>query len=202
MATPTTSIRKFSARLRAACAHRGVHLRDGAAEEFLADHVRSIATTLGITQRQAMLRYVTDHTIQAPADVIAERAERLQTTIDTASPLLISIPDAARIVAALGQAACWAAVNTERDPWHAKRMAETAGTMVTRWALAIGQAHGSDPVALIGADTAVGTRHVLATMAEKLSTGTWNAPSSNGDDQQQANLRLRDAITQDLALLP
>jgi hypothetical protein len=67
---------------------------------------------------------------------------------------------------------------------------------MTEWAMAIERA-GTEQVALIGADTAVHTRHALQTFADKLATGTWRTPRRPGEDDRG----LRDAILDDLHLL-
>jgi hypothetical protein len=200
--TSSTVLRRRAAQLHTACARRGLRLRDGAAEQFLTDRIRAVATLMRISEGEAMRRYLTDDGITRLVDVFADGAARLQSTIDTASPLLLPTPDAVMVVAALGQVACWAAANTARDPWHATAIAETAGTMVTQWAIAISHAHGQDATVIVAANTAVRTRNLLATMADKLATGTWNTPPGpDNANQHDANLRLRDAIIRDLALL-
>jgi hypothetical protein len=95
--------------------------------------------------------------------------------------------------------ACWAATNnanSAHDHPDAMALIETAATAVTEWAMAIERA-GTDQVALIGADTAVRTRHALETFADKLATGTWCTPRQPGEDDRG----LHDAIINDLRLL-
>jgi hypothetical protein len=196
----SSEFRIHAARLHQRCAERGLHLRDGAAEAFLAQRIRAVADVMRISQRHALHRYIDDHAIDRLVDVIADGADRLHAAIDTASPLLLPVPQAARITAALGQVACWAATNianSANDHPDAMALIETAATAVTEWAMAIERA-GTDHVALIGADTAVRTRHALETFADKLATGTWSTPRQPGADDRG----LHEAIINDLQMLP
>jgi hypothetical protein len=192
----STQFRTQAARLRERCAERGLHLRDGAAEAFLAQRIRAVADVMRITERHALRSYIDDNAIDRLVDVIADGADRLHAVIDAASPLLLPVPQAARITAALGQVACWAATNSANDARPAAALIETAATAVTEWATAIERA-GTDGVTLISADTAVRTRHALETFADKLATGTWTTPRQPGEDDRS----LRDAIINDLHLL-
>jgi hypothetical protein len=158
--------RIYAVRLHQRCAERGLRLRDGAAEAFLAQRIRAVADVMRISDRHALRRYIDDHAIDRLVDVIADGADRLHAAIDAASPLLLPVPQAARVTAALGQVACWARINSANDPQQAAALIETAATAVTEWAMAIERA-GTDQVALIGADTAVRTRHALETFADK-----------------------------------
>jgi hypothetical protein len=110
--------------------------------------------------------------------------------------VLLPVPSAARITA-LGQVACWAATNSADDAHHATALIETAGTAVTEWAMVIERA-GTNQVALIGADTAVRTRHALETFADRLAASTWSTPRQPGQDDRG----LHHAIINDLHLLP
>jgi hypothetical protein len=149
-----------------------------------------------ISDRHALRRYIDDNAIDRLVDVIADGADRLHVAIDAASPMLLPVPQAARIIAALGQVACWAATNSANDPQQAAALIETAATAVTEWAMAIERA-GTDQIALISADTAVGTRHALQTFADKRAAGAWSTPRQPGEDDRG----LYDAIINDLQLL-
>jgi hypothetical protein len=192
----STQFRTHAARLRERCAERGLHLRDGAAEAFLAQRIRAVAEVMRISERHALRRYIDDNAIDRLVDVIADGADRLHAVIDAASPLLLPVPQAARITAALGQVACWAAINSANGAPHDRALIETAATAVTEWATAIERA-GTDGVALISADTAVRTRHALETFADKLATGTRTTPRQPGEDDRG----LHDAIINDVHLL-
>jgi hypothetical protein len=192
----STQFRTHAARLRERCAERGLHLRDGAAEAFLAQRIRAVAEVMRISDRHALRRYIDDNAIDRLVDVIADGTDRLHAVIAAASPLLLPVPQAARITGALGQVACWASTNSANDARSAAALIETAATAVTEWATAIERA-GTDGVALISADTAVRTRHALETFADKLATGTWTTPRQPGEDDRG----LHDAIVNDLHLL-
>ncbi len=192
----SSEFRTHAARLRERCAERGLQLRDGAAETFLAQRIRAVADVMRISDRHALRRYVDETAIDRLVDVLADGADRLHAVIDAASPLLLPVPSAARITAALGQVACWAATNSGHDVQQATALIETAATAVTEWAMAIERA-GTEQVALIGADTAVRTRHALETFADKLATGTWRTPRRPGEDDRG----LHQAIIDDLHLL-
>jgi hypothetical protein len=149
-----------------------------------------------ISEGHALRSYIDDAAIDRLVNVIADGADRLHAVIDAVSPLLLPIRQAARITAALGQVACWAAMNSASDAEPAAALIETAATAVTEWAMAIERA-GTDQVALISADTAVRSRHVLETFADKLAAGTWTTPRQPGEDDRG----LHDAIVNDLRLL-
>ncbi len=191
-----SEFRTHAARLRERCAERGLHLRDGAAETFLAQRIRAVADVMRISDRHALRTYLDDTAIDRLVDVLADGADRLHAAIDAASPLLLPVLSAARITAALGQVACWAATNSAHDAQQAAALIETAAAAVTEWAMAIERA-GTEQVALISADTAVRTRNALETFADRLAAGTWRTPRRPGEDDRG----LQQAILNDLHLL-
>ncbi|GAA0816586.1 hypothetical protein [Spirilliplanes yamanashiensis] len=159
----------------------------------MAGVVFAAATTLvrACAGRLARLRVRAGAGPAAGAD-LACGALSLHVAVRAASPMLLPVPDAARIVAALGQVACWAAANGDADPWHAAVLGESAGSTVTLWAFAIESA--ADGVVLIGPDTAVRTRFALRAFLAKVSEGAWRVPRAD-------RRSLREAIERDLALL-
>ena len=196
----TTLLRVCATRLRTACAERGLSLPQRAAEALLAERIRADAWDLAGDaagpQRLPLRDYLTDDRIDALVEDLANGAIELHDAVDAASPVLLVVPQAARIVAALGQLACWAAANRADDPWHADVLGETAGTVVTLWAFAIDNAD-PDQVTLISADTAVRTRYALRAFLDRVADGSWSIPDASGPERRT----LRDAIERDLALL-
>jgi hypothetical protein len=130
--TTNPEFRTGAARLHAACAERGLHLRHGAAETFLAQRIRAVADVMRISDRHALRTYIDETAIDRLVDVIADGAHRLHAAIDAASPLLLPVSQAARITAALGQVACWAATNSANDAQHATALIETAAAASDR----------------------------------------------------------------------
>jgi hypothetical protein len=196
IATATTLFRVCATRLRAACGVRGVRLPQRAAEAYLAERLRADAEGGNVPHRVVLRDYLTDERLDSLVDDLASGSVELHDAVGAASPVLLVVPEAARIVAALGQLACWAAANRARDPWHADILGETAGTAVTLWAFAIENADDCR-VTLVSADTAVRTRYALRAFLDRVSDGSWTI-SSTPAEQHGA---LRDAIERDLALL-
>jgi biotin carboxylase len=196
----TTEFRVCAAHLRTACAERGLSLPQCAAEALLAERIRADAqgTTEGAgTPKRLPLRdYLTDDRIDALVDDLASGAIELHNAVDAASPVLVGVPEAARIAAALGQLACCAVANSANDPWHANVLGETAGAAVTLWAFAIENA-GPDQVTLVSADTVVRTRYALRAFLDRVADGGWSILGAAGAERRT----LLDAIERDLARL-
>jgi hypothetical protein len=88
LTSTSPAVRALAAQLRAACARRGLHLRDGAAEQFLVDRVRRVAALLRISERYAMRQYLTEEVVNRLVHVIADGEDKLRAAVGAASPLL------------------------------------------------------------------------------------------------------------------
>jgi hypothetical protein len=205
----TTEFRVCARRLRTACAERGLSLPQRAAEALLAERIsadpQGATDGAGTPKRLPLRDYLTDDRIDALVDDLASGAIELHNAVDAASPVLLGVPEAVRIVAALGQLACCAVANSANDPWHANVLGETAGAAVTLWAFAIETA-GPDQVTLVNADTVVRTRYALRAFLDRVADGGWSilgaAEAAEAAEAAGAERRtLLDAIERDLARL-
>ncbi|MDQ7910203.1 hypothetical protein RB614_37480 [Phytohabitans sp. ZYX-F-186] len=203
--TALSDRRKFkdlAAKLHDAAAARGLILYDGAAEAFLAERIRQVATALGISQHQALLRgFDDDDVVPSLVGVLADGYARLDAVYDNASPILLPVAQAARIVAACGQAALHADFNRAANPARSAATVENAAAAITTIAVAIERV-GSSTAAVIEAAAVIQARFAMTTLADNLASGTW-ASGGDTDEQRRARAqRMRQTVTRDLQLLP
>jgi hypothetical protein len=118
--TDSPKSKDLADKLHNAATARGLTLYDDAAQAFLANRIREVATALDISQHQALLQEFDDD-IPTLVDVLADGYTRL----DAASPILLPIPQAARVIAALGQAALHAIINRAANPTRSSATIET-----------------------------------------------------------------------------
>ncbi|MGH8882074.1 MAG: hypothetical protein ACRD0P_32800, partial [Stackebrandtia sp.] len=69
---------------------------------FLAVKMHDIAEQLGVSERTALNRYMSDESVSALAESIAAAGATYHQAVDTVEPVILDIPDAGRVVAALG----------------------------------------------------------------------------------------------------
>jgi hypothetical protein len=195
--------RLLAQQLRDGCQRRGLTLPDGAAEHILADHITAIAKRLRITDRHAMQTYLTDETIDQLVDKCLQAKAERDIEVDLASPLLLPIAHAARIIAGLGMAIT--AATTSADHNNATTAIREASDTLTNIALAL--SHAADTGhALINPATAVAARAELTRFADHLADGTWTIPddADHHNDPERADQRrqrLRDAVLHDISYL-
>ena len=96
--------RQLARQLHEGCQRRGLPLPGGAAEHILADHITALAAWLRVTDRHAMQTYLTDEAIDQLVDKCLQAKAEPNIEVDLASPLLLPLPHAARVIAGLGMA--------------------------------------------------------------------------------------------------
>ncbi len=195
--------RLLAHQLRDGCHRRGLTLPDGAAERILADHITAIAKRLRITDRHAMQTYLTDESIDNLIDKCLQAKAEHDIEVDLASPLLLPIPHAARIIAGLGTAITAATTSADHD--NATTAIREASDTLTNIALALSHA-GDTGHALLAPATAVAARAELTRFADHLADGTWTIPDDadqpdDPDHTAERRQRLHDTVVHDIRYL-
>jgi hypothetical protein len=173
----TKKFRQLAAELREQCALHGVVLVAGESEEILATKVDDIARRLGVTERTAMERYLTDEVVHALARGIGTAGATYQEAVDTTEPVTLSIADAGRVIAALGMTMKLAtdAVAQPPGPAEALGVATDSADAVVGIGVAIRNTHPGAAVQVSG-PTLVYARKVLQRTIELIRDGTWTCP--------------------------
>jgi hypothetical protein len=193
------SFRRLAQQLRDGCQRRGVVLPDGAAEHILADRIHTVAELLRVTERHAMQTYVTDETIEQIVDLCVQAKAERDLEVELSSPMLLPIPQAARVIAGLGMAI--AAATTSPDHSTATTAIRESSDALTQIALALSRA-GDAGAALIEAATAVTARAELTRFAEHLADQTWTIPDHDHLPDRDARIRrIRQAVLHDIGYL-
>jgi hypothetical protein len=192
--------RQLAQQLRDSCRHRGLTLPDGAAEQILADRIADVAKLLRVTERHAMATYLTDEALDQIVDLCVQAKTERDTEVELASPMLLPIAHAARIIAGLGMAVT--AATTSADHSTATTAIREAADTLTHIALAVSRA-GDTGHALIEPSTAVAARAELTRFADHLAEGTWTIPDEHDDlaDSAERNQRLHAAVLHDIGYL-
>jgi hypothetical protein len=169
--------RELAAELRELCALHGVVLVAGESEEILATKVDDIARQLGVTERTAMERYVTDDVVRAMAQGIGIAGATYQEAVDTAEPVTLSIADAGRVIAAVGMTMKLATDALSQPPGAAEALgvATDSADAVVGIGVAIRNTHPGAAVQ-VGGPTLVYARKVLQRTIELIRDEHWACP--------------------------
>jgi hypothetical protein len=196
--------RLLAQQLRDGCERRGLTLPDGAAEHILADHITAIATRLRIADCHAMQTYLTDEAIDHIVDKCLQAKAERDIEVDLASPLLLPIPHAARIIAGLGMAITAATTSADHSKRHHRDPGSQRHPHQHRTRPQPRRRHRPRPHRTRDRRTA---RAELTRLADHLADGTWtilddhaNHPA-DPDHAAQRRQRLHDAVRHDISYL-
>ena len=197
----TKRFRQLAAELREQCALRGVVLVAGESEEILAVKVDEIARHLGVTERTAMDRYLTDQVVHELAQGIGTAGATYQEAVGTTEPIEISIADTGRVIAALGMTMKLAtdALSQPHGPAEALGVATDSADAVVGIGAAIRNTHPGADV-LVGGPTLVYAREVLQRTIELIRDETWACPCRSRHAPNET-CELQRNLTADLNLL-
>lgn len=190
----TKRFRELAAELRDQCALQGVTLVAGETAELLAAKIEDIAGQLGVTERTAMERYLSEEVLHAIARGIGTAAATYDEAVATTEPVTLSIADAGRVIAALGMTMklatdAWA---QPLGPAEALGVATDTADAVVGIGAALRNAHPGTAVQ-VGGSTLVYARKVLQRTIELIRNGTWTCPcrsrhAANETCEMQRNL--------------
>jgi hypothetical protein len=194
-------MRNLATQLRAAAAERGLRLLDGPAEAFLAKRIRDVASALGIGEDAALRQEFNDEDVATLVEVLADGATRLDAAYSDASPILLPVSQAARIIAALGQAALHANINRAANASRSSAAIENAAAAITTIAIAIERA-GSGSTVIVEAAAVIQARFAMTALADNITSGAWIAGGDTADERRTRAQRISETVTRDLQLLP
>jgi hypothetical protein len=202
--TTTKTFRTRAQQLRDECRNRDLWLRDGGAEKILADHIRGATKQSRIAVGEICEYLVTDETIVILVDLVTAASADYDTQLNKASPLLLPLPVAARLIAALGQAVRCAANNHDHTPDTATDTIESGTTAITELALAIERATHTpepEPIAVIEPAAHFHARNTLTTTIDALHRKHWTSTARDDPEQQRKDRDLHQALARDLKYL-
>ncbi|MFG2058535.1 hypothetical protein ACGFI9_31375 [Micromonospora sp. NPDC048930] len=189
------------AQLEQAARRQGVVLVPAEAADLLAERIIAVAHQLGVTERTALQTYITPHVIAVMAEVLGEHAATLREMMTEAEPMTLTVPDAGRVLAALGMACKLA---TEQI---GQATADAAGVLTDAADAIVGigaqlrtNTSGDQPVT-IGGRTLVYSRTVLIRAIEALDRGRWQCPCSEPHSPAGTPCSLIMTLKADLAVV-
>ncbi|MFI6162976.1 hypothetical protein ACIA59_23875 [Micromonospora haikouensis] len=153
----------------------GVVFAPAEAADLLAERVACTAAQLGVTERTALQSYITPHNISLLAKVLGEHAATYRDVMAEAEPVTITVPDAGRVIAALGMVCKLATGQIEKDPADAAGLLTDAADAIVGIGAEIRTSKRDEPVTINGR-TLVYSRSVLTRAIGRLTTGIWECP--------------------------
>ena len=150
----------------------GVVFAPAEAPDLLAERVAFTAAHLGVTERTALQSYITPHNISLLAKVLGGHAATYRDVMAEAEPATITVPDAGRVIAALGMVCKLATEQIEKDPADAAGLLTDATDATVGIGAEIRTSKGDEPVTISGRRL-VYSRSVLTRAIGRLTTGIW-----------------------------
>jgi hypothetical protein len=175
----------------------GVFFAPAEAADILAERVAATANQLGVTERTALQTYTTPHNISLLAKVLGEHAATYREVMAEAEPVTITVPDAGRVLAALGMVCKLATERIGKDPADAAGVLTDAADAVVGIGAEIRTTEHNEPVTISGR-TLVYSRTVLTRTIEGLTTGIWACPCGDPHRPGTAPCTLVQGLTADL----
>jgi hypothetical protein len=197
--------RQLVERFQDECRRQQVQLSRDASEDFLLDRITSIAETLGIQPHTALHTHANDLELAALVAAFKQAEEERQREFADASPAVLDLAGAGRLVAALGQVVRCVSLNHdslgrgETEKWEAIGVLDDTGDALTLLGLALRAAHtGGGTQVLLSDEAVVHSRRAVTQTISNLADGTW----SFGRDQADRDAAIAARMADDLALLP
>jgi hypothetical protein len=175
----------------------GVVFAPAEAADLLAERVTATANQLGVTERTALQTYTTPHNISLMAKILGEHAATYREVMADAEPVTITVPDAGRVVAALGMVCKLATEQIGKDPAEAAGVLTDAADAIVGIGAEIRTNEDNEPVT-IGGPTLVYSRTVLTRAIERLTTGIWDCPCREPHLPGADSCTLMQGLTADL----
>ncbi|WP_432898236.1 hypothetical protein ACQP1S_21130 [Micromonospora matsumotoense] len=145
------------------------------AADLLAERVAFTAAQLGVTERTARQSHTTPHHISLLATVLGEHAATYRDVMAEAEPVTITVPEAGRVIAALGMVCQLATDQIEEDPADAAGLLTDAADAIVGIGAEIRTSTREEPVTINGR-ALVYSRAVLTRAIGRLTTGSWESP--------------------------
>lgn len=189
-------VKERAGELRQALAAQGVPVSQAEAQEIIVGQIETIARNLGVTERTARDRYLTDPVMQALIRACLEAGAEHAQARESADDLTLSITDAGHVTAALGMIMKLVARVLDDHPGDA----DALGIATDAADAVVGLGHAlrtpeADTVTLLGVH-AVYARQVLTQAIALLVNATWPCPSHQHPPGTSCDLT--EVLSQDL----
>ncbi len=178
----------------------GVFFAPAEAADLLAERVAFTAAQLGVTERTALQSYTTPHNISLLAKVLGEHAAAYRDVMAEAEPVTITVPDAGRVIAALGMVCKLATEQIEKDPADAAGLLTDAADAIVGIGAEIRTSKHDEPVTINGR-TLVYSRSVLTRAIGRLTNGIWECPCREAHRPGGRPCTLMQGLTADLNIV-
>ena len=193
----STRFREVASLLEEQAELRGVALVAGEAAELLAERLSAVARQLGVTERTALQRYVTEDFVAALAQTLGSHAASFREIAGQAEPVTLDTADAGRVIAALGMAVKLAAGHVEKTQADSLAVITDGADALVHIGVALRVSNGPARIQL-GGHALVWTRGVLVQTIELLRSGRWDC--SCGPHKRWPECGLVQSLTSDLGL--
>jgi hypothetical protein len=198
--------RRLVERFENECRRQGVQLSRAAAEDFLVDRVKSMATSLRVREDTVVRSYLADIDVAQLAALFKEAHEHGKREVADTSPAVLDLAAVGRLVASLGQAVRCVSLNQhvltqdETARWEAVGVLDDASNAITLLGSALEGAFAESGTVsiLLNDETVVHIRRCLIQTVDNLGRGRWSFDRDRPELDTAVLIRMGD----DLALLP
>jgi hypothetical protein len=177
----------------------GVAMMPGEATELLASQISAVASQLGISERWALDRYVTEDFLDGIAQTIASQAVSYRETVSATEPVRILAPNTGRVIASLGMVLKLAAEHADETKTESMSIVTDSADALVSLGAVIRAADGA-PEIEFGGEALVWTRSTLVKAIGLLRSGQWRCPCK-GSHGSQSTCTLIPTLSRDLNLV-
>ncbi|MEU2610648.1 hypothetical protein ABZ570_03540 [Micromonospora sp. NPDC007271] len=188
------------AQLEQAARRQGVVLVPAEAVDLLAERITAVAHQLGVTERTALQTYITPHVIAVMAEVLGRHSATYREVMAEAEPMALTVPDAGRVLAALGMVCKLATEQIGQAPADATGVLTDAADAIVGIGAQLRTSTSDQPVT-VGGRTLVYSRTVLIRTIEALDSGRWPCPCSEPHSPEGSPCSLIMTLKADLAVV-
>ncbi|MFE9651828.1 hypothetical protein [Micromonospora sp. NPDC006431] len=173
----TNLFKERLAQLEQEAREQGVVFVPAEAADLLVDRVTAVASQLGVTERTALQTYITPQVIALMAKILGAHAATYHEVMTEAEPMALTVPDAGRVLAALGMVCKLATEQIGEAPADAAGVLTDAADAIVGISAQLRTNTSKQPVT-VGGTTLVYSRTVLVRAIDALGSGQWQCPCS------------------------
>lgn len=181
----------------------GITVDPAAVTDQLNARIDAIAEQVGVTAETVLSTYIdVDWGRKLALQMISEVSDRALVLAGTPAEHL-AFPVAGRLLAALGRATLYAAVNHNAARQVPAMDLQQAAEAVTGLGLAVAECPPGQSLVAVPADIVMGTRSTLHSLRDHLRAGDWTfCPCGEQHGQDKTDSAVLDGVVADLRLLP
>jgi hypothetical protein len=169
----------------------------------LKQRIQAIATQIGVTEATALRTYFPNDWGRVMARAAYRQIQERDAHIDAAPDQQLPLGAVGRLVAALGQAMLFFAVNNGADDPTCGFNPKEASEAITGLGMALTSPPDRDSVVTVGGNTLIWARDALIAFRDNLQHHRWSScPCGKQHGQNHTDSAVLDALREDLLLIP